>query len=123
MQNDSSSIVIGKVVAVSSKTKKSEIEKNLLIARDRIYKITLKLSSVEKDKVLQVGSEFIFEAWRPSIRFPPLPGPQGHHPIPKKDDYVKAFLIKKDDVYRAFMPNGIEIIKKVNSINLFFIAM
>ena len=84
MQNDSSSIVIGKVVAVSSKTKKSEIEKNLLIARDRIYKITLKLSSVEKDKVLQVGSEFIFEAWRPSIRFPPLPGPQGHHPIPQE---------------------------------------
>jgi hypothetical protein len=52
-----------------------------------------------------------------------LPGPQGHYPIPKKDDYVKVYLIKKDDVYRAFMPNGIEIIKKVNSINLFFIAM
>ena len=62
MQNDSSLIVTGKVVAVSSKTKKSEIEKNLLIARDRIYKITLKLSSVEKDKVLQVGSEFILRS-------------------------------------------------------------
>ena len=72
MQNDSSSIVIGKVVAVSSKTKKSEIEKNLLIARDRIYKITLKLSSVEKDKVLQVGSEFILRSVETFDKIPPI---------------------------------------------------
>ena len=107
-------VVRGKVVALTSKTQKSKVERGLLIARDRIFKITLKLTAVDKGKGVKAGGELTFEAWQPSTRFPPLPGPQGHQPVPDKGDLVKTYLLydKKTRIYRPFMPNGIEILKK-----------
>ena len=117
MMEESTHVVRGKVVALSSKTQKSKYEKDLLIARDRIFKITVKVTDLEKGNGLEQGNELTFEAWQPSTRFPPLPGPQGHQPVPDKGDEVKAYLLfdEKSKTYHPFMPNGITILKKAKN--------
>ena len=112
MMEEATHVVEGKVIALSSKTQKSRVERDLLIARDRIFKITVKVSDLEKGKGLEQGNELTFEAWQPSIRFPAMPGPQGHQPVPAKGDLVKVYLLynKKSKTYHPFMPNGISII-------------
>ena len=114
MTEEATHVVRGKVVALTSKTQKSKVERGLLIARDRIFKIRLKVTTVEKGKDVKEGDELTLEAWRPSVRFPPLPGPQGHQPVPGKGDIVKTYLLynKKTKTYHPFMPNGIEILKQ-----------
>ena len=117
MMEEATHVVQGKVVALISKTQKSRrrsSRSDFLIARDRIFKITVEVIAVEKGKDVKEGDELSLEAWRPSTRFPPLPGPQGHQPIPSKGDLVKTYLLynKKTKTYHPFMPNGINILKK-----------
>ena len=114
MMEEATHVVRGEVVSLSSKTQKSKVERGLLFARDRIYKITIKVSSVEKGSGVNAGDEVPVEAWSPSTRFPPMPGPQGHQPVPGKGDTVKTYLLynKKTKTYHPFMPNGIEILKQ-----------
>ena len=114
MMEEATHVVRGKVVALTSKTQKSKVERGLLFARDRIYKITIKVSSVEKGSGVNAGDEVLVEAWRPSVRLPPMPGPQGHQPVPDKGDLVKSYLLynQKTKTYHPFMPNGIEILQK-----------
>jgi hypothetical protein len=114
MEQEASLIVSGKVLSITSKTQKSTHERDLLIARDRIFTITLEVSSVSKGKGAKVGDQMKFQAWQPSTRFPPMPGPQGHQPIPAKGDLVKTYLLynKKTKTYHPFMPNGINILKE-----------
>ena len=118
MEADAVLVVSGKVTALSSKTQKARSEgssgSDFLIARDRIFQITLEVSSVSKGKGVKTGDEVKFQAWQPSTRFPPLPGPQGHQPVPGKGDLVKAYFLfnEKTKTYHPFMPNGIKILKK-----------
>ena len=114
MEKEATLIVSGKVLSITSKTQKSSHENGLLIARDRIFKITIKVSSVAKGTGIEAGDEVQFQAWQPSTRFPPMPGPQGHQPIPAKGDLVKTYLLynKQTKTYHPFMPNGIKILKK-----------
>ena len=117
MMEEATHVVQGKVVALSSKTQKSRVERDLLVARDRIFQITVKVTDLEKGKGLEQGNELTFEAWQPSTRFPPLPGPQGHQPVPDKGDLVKVYLLfnEKSKTYHPYMPNGIQIIGKEKS--------
>jgi len=117
MMEEATHVVRGKVVALSSKTQKSRrrsSRSDFLIARDRIFKITVEVIAVEKGKDVKECDELSLEAWQPSTRFPPLPGPQGHQPIPSTGDLVKTYLLynKKTKTYHPFMPNGIKILKK-----------
>jgi hypothetical protein len=114
MMEEATHVVRGEVVALTSKTQKSKFGNGLVIARDRIFKVTLKLTAVDKGKQIKEGDQLTFEAWQPSTRIPAMPGPQGHQPVPDKGDLVKAYLRydKKTKTYHPFMPNGIEILKK-----------
>lgn len=111
MQKGAKCVVEGEVLSVTSKTQKSKIEKGFVIARDRIYTITIQVSNVAKGEA-KAGDELQFKAWRPSTRVPPMPGQQGHHPIPGKGDWVKAYLLGEKDNFQPYMPNGIEILKE-----------
>lgn len=121
MEADAVLVVSGKVTALSSKTQKARSEgssgSDFLIARDRIFQIALEVSSVSKGKGVKTGDEVKFQAWQPSTRFPPLPGPQGHQPVPDKGDLVKVYLLfnEKSKTYHPFMPNGITILKKAKT--------
>ncbi len=117
MMEEATHVFRGKVVALSSKTQKSRrrsSRSDFLIARDRIFKITVEVIAVEKGKDVKPGDELTFQAWQPSTRFPPFPGPQGQQPVPDKGDLVKTYLLynQKTKTYHPFMPNGIKILKK-----------
>ena len=114
MMEEATHVVRGKVVALTSKTQKSKYGNGWVIARDRIFKITIKVVSVAKGKGVKEGEQLTFEAWQPSTRIPAMPGPQGHQPVPEKGDLVKTYLLynQKTKTYHPFMPNGIEILKK-----------
>ena len=57
MMEEATHVVEGKVIALSSKTQKSRVERDLLIARDRIFKITVKVTDLEKGKGLEQGND------------------------------------------------------------------
>ena len=116
LEKESSHIVSGKVISVTTKVQKSKIERSLGLHRDKVYTIKLKVESVSKGIGMKMGQEILIEAWKPSTRIPPVPGLQGHEPIPKKGDAVKMYLLKnkKAKAYEPLLPNGIEITKKAN---------
>ena len=114
LEKESSHIVSGKVISVTTKVQKSTVERALGLHRDRVYTIKLKVVSVSKGTGVKVGQEILIGAWQPSTRIPPVPGLQGHEPIPEKGDTVKMYLLKnkKAKAYEPLLPNGIEITKK-----------
>ena len=114
LEKEANHIVSGKVISVTSKVQKSKIERALGLHRDKVYTIKLKVASVSKGTGVKVGQEILIGAWQPSTRIPPVPGLQGHEPIPEKGDAVKMYLLKnkKAKAYEPLLPNGIEITKK-----------
>lgn len=114
LEKESSHIVSGKVISVTTKVQKSKIERSLGLHRDKVYTIKLKVASVSKGTGVKVGQEILIEAWQPSTRIPPVPGLQGHEPVPEKGDTVEMYLLKnkKSKAYEPLLPNGIEITKK-----------
>ena len=118
LEKESSHIVSGKVISVTAKVQKSKIERSLGLHRDKVYTIKLKVASVSKGTGVKVGQEILIEAWQPSTRIPPVPGLQGHEPVPEKGDTVEMYLLKnkKSKAYEPLLPNGIEITKKVREV-------
>ena len=114
LEKESSHIVSSKVISVTAKVQKSKIERALGLHRVKVYTIKLKVASVSKGTGVKVGQEILIGAWQPSTRIPPVPGLQGHEPIPEKGDTVKMYLLKnkKAKAYEPLLPNGIEITKK-----------
>ena len=114
LKKESNHIVSGKVISVTAKVQKSKVERVLGLHRDKVYTIKLKVASVSKGAGVKVGQEILIGAWQPSTRIPPVPGLQGHEPIPEKGDTVKMYLLKnkKAKAYEPLLPNGIEITKK-----------
>jgi hypothetical protein len=104
-----SHIVTGAVVSISSKTQKSKVERGFGIKRDRIFTIGLKVASVTKGADVKAGQVIQVEAWQPSTRIPPLPGPQGHEGIPKVGDTVIMYLLQDASAgFVPVLPNGIQ---------------
>jgi hypothetical protein len=114
LEKESNHIVSGKVISVTAKVQKSKVERALGLHRDKVYTIKLKVTSVSKGTGVKVGQEILIGAWKPSTRIPPVPGLQGHEPVPEKGDTVKMYLLKnkKAKDYEPLLPNGIEITKK-----------
>ena len=118
LEKESSHIISGKVISVTTKVQKSKVEQALGLHRDRVYTIKLKVTSVSKGTGVKVGQGILIGAWQPSTRIPPVPGLQGHEPIPRQGDEVKMYLLKnkKEKAYKPLLPNGIEIIKKAKKL-------
>ena len=116
LEKESSHIVSGKVISVTTKVQKSKIERSFGLHRDEVYTIKLKVETISKGAGVKVGQEILIEAWKPSTRIPRVPGLQGHEPVPGKGDAVKMHLLKnkKTKAYEPLLPNGIEITKKAN---------
>jgi len=114
LEKEANHIVSGKVISVTAKVQKSKIERSLGLHRDKVYTIKLKVASVSKGNGVKVGQGILIEAWQPSTRIPPVPGLQGHEPVPEKGDTVEMYLLKnkKSKAYEPLLPNGIEITKK-----------
>ena len=114
LKKEARHIVSGTVFAISSKTERSKHERAFGIHRDRIYTIKLKVTTVLKGAGLKQTQEITIEAWQPSTRIPPLPGLQGHQPVPAKGDTVTMYLLKQKtrNEYEPLIPNGIDIQKK-----------
>ena len=118
LEKESSHIVSGKVISVTTKVQKSKIERSFGLHRDKVYTIKLKVASVWKGAGVKVGQEILIGAWQPSTRIPPVPGLQGHQPVPGKGDAVKMYLLKnkKEKAYQPLLPNGIVITKKAEKV-------
>ena len=106
----STHILKGKVLEVRSRIEKSQVERAFGLHRDRVFTIRLEVMKVSKGKGVTPGEKVIVTAWQPATRIPPLPGPQGHFPVPEKGQVVTVHVVsRKGASFMPFMPNGIRI--------------
>ena len=112
LEKTSDLIITGKVIGVTSIIKKSKIEKSFGIHRDKIFYITINVTEILKGKSVCRDQKIDVRVWRPSLRIPPITGPQGHYPIPVKGDRVRVYIkMEGEKKYSALLPNGFSIIK------------
>ena len=111
LEKTSDLIITGKVIGVTSIIKKSKIEKSFGIHRDKIFYITINVTEILKGKSACRDQKIDIRVWRPSLRIPPITGPQGHYPIPVKGDRVRVYIkMVGEKKYSALLPNGFRII-------------
>ena len=98
-------ILKGKVLEVKSRTRLDG-----LFWLDRVFTIRLRVTGVAKGKGVKQGDEIVVTAWRPALRIPPMPGPQGHFPVPAKGQVVTVHVASREGAsFVPIMPNGIRI--------------
>ena len=113
LKKQASHVITGKVVEVTSKDQKSEVERGIGIHVDRVFTIKLKVKTISKGTGVEADDEIEIEAWKPVRRIPPIPGLQGYGSIPKKGDKVTVYVKgKKGKAYEPILPNGIVIEKE-----------
>lgn len=106
LEKTSNLIITGKVIGVTSIIKKS-----FGIHRDKIFYITINVTEILKGKSVCREQKIDIRVWRPSLRIPPITGPQGHYPIPVKGDRVRVYIkMEGEKKYSALLPNGFSII-------------
>ena len=110
LRKGSTHIIKGRVLEVKSRTEKSQFEGAFGLHRDRVFAIRLQVMKVSKGKGVTPGEKVIVTAWQPATRIPPVPGPQGHSPVPEKGQVVTVHVVsRKGASFVPFMPNGIRI--------------
>ena len=110
LRKEAGHIITGRVLEVKSRTRKSKVEKTIGIHRDRVFTIRLRVTGVAKGKGVKEGDEIVVTAWRPALRIPPIPGPQGHFPVPAKGQVVTVHVASREGAsFVPIMPNGIRI--------------
>jgi len=110
LRKGSTHIITGRVLEVKSRIEKSQFERAFGLHRDRVFTIRLQVMKVSKGKGVKPGEKIIVTAWQPATRIPPLPGPQGHSPVPEKGQVVTVHVVsRKGTSFMPFMPNGIQI--------------
>ena len=98
-------ILRGKVLEVKSRTRLDG-----LFWLDRVFTIRLRVTGVAKGKGVRKGDEIVVTAWRPALRIPPMPGPQGHSSVPKNGEVVTVHVGSREATsFVPIMPNGIRI--------------
>ena len=76
---------------------KKKVKKKVAKKKVAKTKKIIKVKTVMKGKGIKVGQEITIGAWHPSVRVPPIPGPQGNHPIPNRGDSITVYLHKKSE--------------------------
>ena len=110
LRKGSTHIITGRVLEVKSRIEKSQLERAFGLHRDRVFTIRLEVMKVSKGKGVTPGEKVIVTAWQPATRIPPMPGPQGHSPVPEKGQVVTVHVVsRKGASFVPFMPNGIRI--------------
>ena len=110
LRKGSTHIITGRVLEVKSRTEKSQFGGAFGLHLDRVFAIRLQVMKVSKGKGVTRGEKVIVTAWQPATRIPPLPGPQGHSPVPEKGQVVTVHVVsRKGASFVPFMPNGIRI--------------
>ena len=110
LRKEAGHIITGRVLEVKSRTRKSKVEKTIGIHRDRVFTIRLRVTGVAKGKGVRKGDEIVVTAWRPVLRIPPIPGPQGHSSVPKNGEVVTVHVRSREGAtFVPIMPNGIRI--------------
>jgi hypothetical protein len=108
LRKEATHIITGRVLEVKSRTRKSKVEKTIGIHRDRVFTIRLRVTGVAKGKGVRKGDEIVVTAWRPVLRIPPIPGPQGHSSVPKNGEVVTVHVRSREGAtFVPIMPNGI----------------
>ena len=103
-------ILKGKVLEVKAKTRGSKVERAVGIHLDRFFTIRLEVAEVSKGAGVKPGGEVVIVAWQPAVRIPPVPGPQGHWPIPRKGQVVTIHVASREGAsFAPIVPNGIRI--------------
>ena len=103
-------ILKGKVLEVKAKTRGSKVERAVGIHLDRFFTIRLEVAEVSKGAGVKPGGEVVIVAWQPAVRIPPLPGPQGHWPIPRQGQVVTIHVASREGAsFAPIVPNGIRI--------------
>ena len=110
LRKEASHIITGRILEVKSRTRKSKVEKTIGIHRDRVFTIRLRVTGVAKGKGVRKGDEIVVTAWQVAVRIPPIPGPQGHFPVPAKGQVVTVHVASREGAsFVPIMPNGIRI--------------
>ena len=110
LRKGSTHIITGRVLEVKSRIEKSQFERSFGLHRDRVFTIRLQVAEVSKGKGVNPGEKVVVTAWQPATRIPPLPGPQGHSPVPEKGQVVTVHVVSREGAsFVPFMPNGIRI--------------
>ena len=110
LRKGSTHIITGRVLEVKSRIEKSQLERAFGLHRDRVFTNRLEVMKVSKGKGVTPAEKVIVTAWQPATRIPPLPGPQGHSPVPEKGQVVTVHVVsRKGASFVPFMPNGIHI--------------
>jgi len=110
LRKEAGHIIRGRVLEVKSRTRKSKVEKTIGIHRDRVFTIRLRVTGVAKGKGVRKGDEIVVTAWQVAVRIPPIPGPQGHFPVPAKGQVVTVHVASREGAsFVPIMPNGIRI--------------
>ena len=105
LRKEATHILRGKVLEVKSRTRLDG-----LFRLDRVFTIRLRVTGVAKGKGVKQGDEIVVTAWRPALRIPPMPGPQGHFPVPAKGQVVTVHVASREGAgFVPIMPNGIRI--------------
>ena len=104
-------IITGKVTGVTSIIKKSKIEKSFGIHRDKVFYVRINVNEILKGKSVFGDQKIVIRIWIPSLRIPPISGPQGYYPILVKGDKIQAHRRQEGEKkYSALLPNGFSII-------------
>ena len=108
LKEESTHVIKGMVIEVTSEVKKSEIERGPISHTDRIYSIKVRVAALTKGEGIKEGDVVVLTAWRPETRIPPLPGSQGNEGIPEVGDSITAYVIKRGELLKPIVPNGIQ---------------
>ena len=109
LEQQSTHIVTGRVINITSKIKESQFEKGEG-NQDAVFSIKVIVETISKGSGIKKGDEILVTAWKPHVRVGLAQiGLQGHVPIPRKEQLVTCYLKQVDEVFEPLLPNGMDI--------------